>query len=413
MRTESSQVLGSSLLCIWTLGIAVLLLHTTLGATQEVTAGSTAKAGLPPLESLQLHETTVFASAPPNAMRAGTQCDSSGDAFVQFANLAGSPLQVAQPLSVSEVIPEEKRVVVYGAAPLSESDYPHARTTSFGLLPDGKLYALIFTRQDQTREEARPQPQYYVEQFKDDGTKDSITPIHTPPGAAHWFADLLAPFPDGNFLIVGTSMATAKRPSAGSWRPFTAVYDATGQFVRDVTLPDDITNDFNQSSTGRPRVAAADAQTPPRQTPKPQQFFEVAITTGGVLSGPDGNVWILRASDPVRLYAVSSVGRVVEHFEFSPPAPGLTPFDFGFASSGQVFLDFSPPPGTAAPPRSGPSEMVAVFNILSHQFDALYTLPDETNKGIDALACSDGNGGFLYIGGTPDNHLAVFDYAPR
>ena len=45
----------------------------------------------------------------------------------------------------------------------------------------------------------------------------------------------------------------------------------------------------------------------------------------------------------------------------------------------------------------------------SEQFNALYTLPS-TEKGSGVMACSDGRGGFTYLGSTPDNHLALFDY---
>jgi hypothetical protein len=95
-------------------------------------------------------------------------------------------------------------------------------------------------------------------------------------------------------------------------------------------------------------------------------------------SGPDGNVWIMRASVPVRLYAVDSAGQVVEHFQFSAPAPGLAPFEFGFAGPGLIFLDFTRPPGNPTAP-SGPSELVGVFNTVSKQIEFLYTLPEEAN----------------------------------
>ncbi|MGH9781332.1 MAG: hypothetical protein ACRD33_05880 [Candidatus Acidiferrales bacterium] len=417
MRWNRSRALQGPLLSVSMLAIAALLgARPALGAPQAAAAGSGAQAELPPVETLHLQDTTVFAAAAPNAYRSGTQCDSEGDAFVQVASLAGVPLRLAPSSSVSEVIPGHKRIVEYGKSPLSESDYPHARVSSFGVLPNGELYALIFTRRDPSKEKPRPEPEYYVERFKDDGTRDSITPIHAPPGVAHWLADLLAPFPDGNFLIAGISTTTKEQPGASSWEPFTAVYDQTGRFLREVTLPHDIANNFNEGDAGKPTAAArAKAQASPTQASKPRQFFEVAISTGGVVSGPDENAWILRASDPVRLYAVNSAGQVVEHFQFSPPAPGLTPFEFGFAGPGLIFVDFSRPPGSPTGPTaaSGPSELVGVFNTVSQRFDALYTLPEEVDKSFSNLACSDGNGGFLYFGSTHDRHLAVFDYASR
>src|SRR6185437_398314 len=97
------------------------------------------------------------------------------------------PMRVEPVQGIFEVIPREKRVLVYGVSPLSPSDYPHARVTSFAALPNGDLYALIFTRQYTSTGRMLSEPAYYIERFKDDGTRDSIVPIHTAPGVAHWF----------------------------------------------------------------------------------------------------------------------------------------------------------------------------------------------------------------------------------
>ncbi|MGB6874679.1 MAG: hypothetical protein WBD87_01465 [Candidatus Acidiferrales bacterium] len=400
MWTELLGALQSLLLSVSMLAITVLVgARPTLGSPQATVGGSGADTGLPPTETLRLQETTVFASTRPTAFRGGSHCDSEGDAFVEFARLVGNPLHVEPSSSISEVVPDGKRIVVYGGTQLSPSDYPNSRLTDFSVLPNGVLYALIFTRRDAPSQGSRPEAQYYIERFKDDGTMDSITAIHAPPGIAHWYADLLGAFPDGNFLIVGTSTASAGEPSASSWRPFTAIYDPTGRFVAEVTLPDDVANDSNKSGSGLPRSAGGKAS-------KPQQYFEVAITTGGVVNGPDGNVWILRASDPLRLYAVNSSGLVTQHFKVSPPAPELEPSGFGFANSAQIFFNFGHFGGGSS------SDLVGLFSAFSGRFDALYSLPD-TEKGFRTLACSDGNGGFFYLGSTPDNHLAVFDYASR
>ncbi|HKS82300.1 MAG TPA: hypothetical protein VJR23_12420 [Candidatus Acidoferrales bacterium] len=296
---------------------------------------------------------------------------------------------------------------------------------------------MIFTRRDPSDGGARPAPEYYIERFKDDGTTDSITRIAPPPGSTHWFADLMSVFPDGDFLIAGTATSdSGDRPSAGSWRPFTAIYDPHGRFVSEVKLSDDVVNDEAPAS-GPPHKAVNPPGTPPPATKgtqapvgakvvspspqpeaqatsteqsKPHEFFEAAISTGDVVSGPDGNIWILRASDPLRLYAVDSSGEVVKHFQFSAPAKGLKPFSFSFAGPDVIFFDFAHF-DVDQTPSSGPSEILGLFNTVSERFDGLYTLPN-TQKGLHIPACGDRHGGFLYLGRTSDNHLAVFDYAP-
>jgi hypothetical protein len=413
MRRKRSRALRGPLLVASILAIAALLLsRSTLGAPQAAKSGAPAR--LPPVESLQLQHTTVFSAPAPLGYSSGIRCDSHGHAYLLPATFAGVPPRLQPFSSVAELIPDEKQIMTYRTLPLSVSRYPHAAMLSFAVLPDGRLYALIATRQFTSKGKPRSEPQYYVERFNNDRTRDSITHIQTPPGVAHWYAALLAPFSDGRFLIAGTSTNTKERPDAGSWRPFTAIYDSSGGFVGDVTMPHDIPNNFNEGGAGKPRAAGkAKGKASPAQASKPGRYFDVAITTGGAVSGPYGNVWILRNSNPIRLYAVDSSGRVTQHFGFSPPVPGLVPLDFGFASPGEIFFEFARPPAPPGAPSKGPSELVGVFNTTLQQFEALYTLPEKDNKFLRPLACSDGNGGFLYLGSTRDNHLGVFDYAPQ
>lgn len=204
---------------------------------------ATAAQSEPPMTELRLKDETTLASQAPNAYRAGAKCDSDGNIFVQVGYYDPARMRMEPVQGISEVIPEDKRVHAYGASPLSQSDYPHASITSFGVSPDGKVYALIRTRSDASSAKPKSTLGYYVERFKNDGTTDAIMPIEAPPGAAHWFADLLSPFSDGSLLVAGTMTTTAQQPGATSWRPFTAVYDSSGRFIREVTLPADIANE--------------------------------------------------------------------------------------------------------------------------------------------------------------------------
>lgn len=437
MRTTLSRAVRSLPLFVTALAIAGLLGdRPVFGDPQAGAAGSTVETELPAIQTLRLKETTAFAPPAPNAFGSGTACDSRGNVFFKHEFYDPTQMHVASGSDVSEVITDSKQMVAYGSSPLSASDYPNERLGSFSVRPNGAVYALIFTRRDPSNGGPRPAPEYYVERFNDDGTTDSIARIQTPPGATRWFAEHLAAFPDGNILIAGTASFTGgEPPNASSLQPFTAIYDPTGRFAREVALPDDVLNEtvdsaspLQQEAKGATATVAGTAgmkspgadeagstsesatQASPTQPSKPRELFSVAIATGGLVSGPDGNVWILRASDPMRLYAVDSAGEVAKHFEFSSPIRGLKPFSIGFAGPDMVFFDFAhfaPDPS----PTSGPSKVFALFNTVSARFEGLYTLPD-TEKGLRIPACGDRHGGFLFLGTTPDNHLGVFDYRP-
>ena len=418
MRRAHTRALQSLLLAVSMLAVVALLVASPIRATaQAAKAGHGAPANLPPIEALQLQRTRVFSLPAPNGFRGFTECDSNGDAFARFAFLVGNPMHLVESPFISEVIPDEKRIVEYAVPRLSESKYPHAKQTSYGVSPGGKLYALISTQQRTSKGKPVSAPRYYVERFRDNGASGPITPILPPAGVSRWYAYQIAPFPGGEFLIAGQSTAAEGRPAPGSWGPLTAVYDSAGRFVSEVTLPQDVTNNFKELSTGKRKTAAgAEAQ-----TSKAPQDFPAAISEGDILSGPDGNVWILRASDPIRLYAVDSVGQVVKHFQLSPPYPGLIPFAFGIARSGDIFLDFlrlpaylrlpASNPGAPSKAPEGPSQLIALLNTISGRFDTLYTLPKVRNAFLGTITCGDGNGGFLYLGSSAGSRLAVFDFA--
>lgn len=422
---------------ILALAVAILCGDRRASASPQAGSAKAAFEGAPvPTVTLRLRETTVFSSPAPNAFAAGDRCDSNGDVFVRLGFFDPTRPGVQIDPAVSEIIPESKRIATYGSSPLSSSDYPNSSSRSFNVTPGGAVYALITTRAKPSSESPSPVREYYVERFKDDGTTDSITHVEPPPDATRWSPNLLGVFRDGSLLIAGTLSGSAN-PGAISRRPFTAIYDPSGRFVREVTLPDDVVNELandngsvqqgpknGEAPTPAGKVGAAlgagdkvqsaadaQAQAVPTEPPKARESFDLSIATGDMVSGPDGNLWILRASDPLRLYAVSSAGEVVRHFQFPVPASGLKPFQFGFAGPEQIFFEFAHFAGSSGA-ASGSTNALAVFNALSERFETLYTLPD-TEKGFRALACSDGRGGFLYLGGTSDNHLAVYDYGPR
>ena len=411
-----------------TLGIGASIGNAPVFAEPQATATESGSTNPRTAVPLRLQETTQLDSLAPNVSRSGAKCDADGNVFVQFGNYDFARQQMQLDSAISEVMPDSKRVVAYRIPALSASDYPNPRLMSFGVLPKGVVYALISTRRPAPDGESRPAKfEYYVEQLKEDITTDSMTRIQAPPGAVHWSADLLGVFPKGNFLIAGESSEEAGRASPGSARPFTAIYDSSGRFLVELTLPEDVVNHFPEyagpangtAAAGTPPAKRAEAVPPGAsehagapaqsgQSPKPHEYLGISIRSGGVVGGPDGNLWILRASDPLRLYAVDAAGQVVKHFQFSPPVPGLTPLQFGFAGPEQMFFDFGFI-ATDPSPHSGPSEIIGVFDMASEQFNALYTLPS-TEIGRGATACGDGRGGFIFLGSTPDNHLALFDY---
>ena len=172
MRTTLLRAVRSVLLFVAALVIGALLGdRPAFARPQAGPTGPAVKDEQRAIEQLQLKESTALALAAPNAFGSAAQCDSGGDIFVRLANYNFTSAQMSSDSAVSEIILDDsKRVVAYGTSPLSPSDYPNSRLKSFSVLPKGVVYALIITRQNPTEGNARPQPVYYVERFKDDGT---------------------------------------------------------------------------------------------------------------------------------------------------------------------------------------------------------------------------------------------------
>lgn len=327
----------------------------------------------------------------------------------------------------SELVLDSKQLIEFN--PLPEADYPHQNWEYFDVESRGTLYAMIHTWRLDPKANERDQlvSREYIERFNDDGTSNSIVAIAPPPGIEHATFYQFGVFSGGNFLMTGSGST-----KSGSRRAFTAIYDSYGRFVTQLRLPADITVADYAKPNGALKSSEANSRTTAGQTPSsnssPQESrgnlgieessaqradtsFENAISTESVLGAPDGYVYILRNSTPLKLYAVDGMGEVVRSFHLSVPFQGLVPFNMGLAGPDQLFLDFENAPATEHGAQVAQDEIVSLVNPVSGQFEATYGLPDSVkHKAI--LACVDQRGDFLYLGSTPDNHLAVFIYGP-
>lgn len=363
------------------------------GQEKEATSsGSAVRPNPQPARILELKETIAFGNPALDAVLSGTKCDSRGNIFSPFPD--SNPDGTIGRILIVEILPGSRDTRLFGAKPLPSEEYPGQRIEYFDVNSDGDVYALVYTytKPDSGNTQAVA-PQYFVERFKDDGTADSVVRLVYPRGSGAMQLDLrqFGVLPGGNFIVAGMKST----PSVGV-EPFTAVYDSKGNFIRNLELPDDVPGDQQlkaQHASSAQRDSAISA-----------------VTLGNMISSPKGYAYLLRASHPPRLYALDSVGGVARRFELSGPDPNLDSFAIGLTGETALFVDFvHPPPGPGA--RPNPDTFIGVFSTLSGTFESFYRLPPSA-IGVLAPACSDQHGGFLFLGSTPDNHLAVFDYGP-
>lgn len=123
-----------------------------------------------------------------------------------------------------------------------------------------------------------------------------------------------APFADGSLLVTGTA---AQGKQVGT---FSALFSRAGVFVADIKVADDVAG---ISLSGAPISIPDDGDSRPAmaEPPKPNKLSPVsAIINGFATSARGGNAYMLRATDPPRLYAISPAGEVVRQFQIHPRA---------------------------------------------------------------------------------------------
>jgi hypothetical protein len=119
-----------------------------------------------------------------------------------------------------------------------------------------------------------------------------------------FFPSQLAVFHSGEILISGLQYQPG-------FKAATAIYDPTGRLVRQLVLEGDL---------GIERAIAKDTRA--------QQQNTSAIDTSVAITGDDGLVYLMRATSPASVYAISAAGDVVRKIVVkAPTATGLP--DFG------------------------------------------------------------------------------------
>lgn len=292
---------------------------------------------------------------------------------------------------LAEILSDSTSTRVFGSQALPASEYPNQSIKYFDVDTGGTVYALVDTHQTEKASDKQGAIwQYFIERFNSDGSTDSVVRLDYPPGTGSAGLGFyhFGVFRDGSFIVAGTNWA----PPTGS-EPVTAVYDSRGKFIQTVRLPND--------------VLGGHALKPANVSSAQRDAAVLAIMVGSMVSSPDGNVYLLRNSQPVRIYGVDSAGEVVKHFQLLPPAPGMSVSSAGLAAEDSLFLYFGRPVRPGEKPIS--EYLAGIFNTASGQFDAIYKLP---TKEFRVPACGDQHGGLLFIGSSTDNHLAVFDYGP-
>jgi hypothetical protein len=146
----------------------------------------------------------------------------------------------------------------------------------------------------------------FIDNFTPDGTRELSVRLEPPP--TPFFPSQLAVFHSGEILVAGLQYHPGYKAS-------TAIYDPTGHLVKQLVLDGDV-----EIERGLEVSATQD-------TLARQQHIR-AIDQSVALAGDDGLIYLMRATSPVTVYAISAAGDVIRRIAVSPPT-GMGSPNFG------------------------------------------------------------------------------------
>jgi hypothetical protein len=147
-----------------------------------------------------------------------------------------------------------------------------------------------------------------VDNFGPDGTRESSVYPENPP--IPFFPSQLAVFPSGDILISGMQYRAGP-----SYKASTAIYSPAGHLVKQFALEGDAQIERE--------IDAGDG----KDTDLQKRHSE-AVDKSVAITADDGLVYLMRASSPATVYAISDAGDVVRRIVVSAPTGTGSP-DFG------------------------------------------------------------------------------------
>jgi hypothetical protein len=219
-----------------------------------------------------------------------------------------------------------------------------------------------------------------IDNFGPDGKRESSIRLDRPP--TPFFPSQLAVFHSGEILLAGPQYHPGYKAS-------TAIYDPTGHLLKQLVLDEDA--ELERA------IEAGDV----RYTRSPR-----AITAD------DGLVYLMRATSPVTVYAISAAGVVVHKIVITAPTEQGWP-DFGMrVANGKLALGFYRSCDSPMHLNSCHGVVFTVVDVATGQRLADYETDNESGGSLACYAPEPDR--FFTFGMSPDqHHLAIIESAAK
>jgi hypothetical protein len=193
----------------------------------------------------------------------------------------------------------------------------------------------------------------------------------------------------GDYFVSGITVKKARDDVS---KPVTALLDGSGRVKINLATPEE---DHVARSKKTQQRGGSSAE------PSPQLS---AIENGTSVYGSDKNVYLFRATNPVRMKILSPAGTILRELELKAPVHGAEPFEFRVAGN-RVLVGFRPARTGKEPSAPESIPLYVIFDSESAEPMMHYRF-GASIRG--ALACFTGDR-FQFLTGTRDGRFAILD----
>ncbi len=333
-----------------------------------------------PRLNLRLKDETPVAGESIPAMTGTIRCDSKGNIYLRPSV---SLMLLDNP--VIKISPEGKVVATYSLD--SVPGFLEAQLWEFALGPRDRLYTLV-------GKPVKNSAEIHILAFDEEGDFDSGTQL-----AALFYADHIVVLADGNFLVAGSkpieqaegddSPRTSEEIELEPVEPYTAIFDRAGRIVTELTFEADA------------KLRAPDSAQPAQTVPVG------AISSGKVVSGYDGSLYVMRAAAKPLIHVLSPAGALLRTLEITPPSEKATLLDVRSGGPARLLLMFAEKigPGRWNTARS-------IFSLVDAETgERLYDYQSTLEVG-GIFACY-ARDEFIFLGRAPGGGLTIRRASPR
>ncbi|MGH9328241.1 MAG: hypothetical protein ACRD2B_16350 [Terriglobia bacterium] len=332
----------------------------------------------PPIEDLHEAGRIHFPVPAPVMMESAVECDQRGRMYVADSD---SPQANPVALPIRRLSPDSQGVTTYVMQ--QPSGYPTWGRLSWSVTPWGTVYVLVKGYQHSPPQKGEL-PGYFIERFDNDGTVESIITLQQ--GQQGFVSPVqFAAFAYGGFLITGT---IGSGIALSQQRPFTAVYDGSGQFAREVELSDYDTVAAHSEGFGKQGSAS-------------QKILkeEWGVAQGMLAAAADGSAYSVRATDPPVLYVISPGGDVTKEVKLQFNSSDLIPVGMNPSAEGVPVIEFGPSPVLNPREFSQHQNELVLVDLETGKVKGVFRQPP---GGFLMSSCATPQGEFMFLGRRSD-----------